>query len=134
MVFILCRWLPTAICASYNKLLINAALGFDSYLIMRHGRQINPDSNNLDNNMTKGCYYCNDIVAATNSRKDRPLDEQCTVTRPGLSSISAGWAVELMVALLQEESLQKTNEDSPIPHQLRGSVLGFNQISLEVMT
>lgn len=51
------RWLPTVIAASEGKIVINAALGFDSYLVMRHGGS--PDSGG---EKRLGCYYCNDVV------------------------------------------------------------------------
>ena len=114
------RWLPTVICQAREKLLINVALGFDSYLVMRHGLTYtntntttttptsSTSSNEEINTHTQkpqqqplGCYFCSDIVAAMNSLKDRTLDQQCTVTRPGLSFIAAGVAVEMMVSLLQ---------------------------------
>ncbi|KAL7561286.1 hypothetical protein ACA910_022555 [Epithemia clementina (nom. ined.)] len=88
------RWLPTVIAAAHQKPLLNAALGLDSWLVMRHGGGEEGGGQRL------GCYFCNDVVAPENSTKNRTLDQQCTVTRPGLAPIASSMAVELMVALL----------------------------------
>lgn len=40
------------------QIVMNAALGFDSYLVMRHGAR-----SSLSKGERLGCYYCNDIVA-----------------------------------------------------------------------
>ncbi|KAG2012312.1 autophagy protein 7, variant 2 [Coprinopsis cinerea AmutBmut pab1-1] len=54
------RWLPTVIGASKGKVVINSALGFDTFLVMRHGIRA---SKVKQGHKRLGCYYCNDIVA-----------------------------------------------------------------------
>jgi len=92
------RWLPTVMALATDTPMINAALGLDSWLVMRHG----PSSSALAScgqSQRLGCYFCNDIVAPENSTRDRTLDQQCTVTRPGLAPIAASMATELCVAM-----------------------------------
>ncbi|KAI3369934.1 hypothetical protein L3Q82_024740 [Scortum barcoo] len=125
------RWLPTVIAASKRKLVVNAALGFDTFVVMRHGLKKPPASissgadsssscssassssstpagsvqgSSLFSNIPGhklGCYFCNDVVAPGDSTRDRTLDQQCTVSRPGLAMIAGALAVEMMVSILQ---------------------------------
>lgn len=111
------RWLPSVLGRMHEKIVINAALGFDSYLVMRHG-------NNNDN---LGCYFCNDIVAPSDSLTDRTLDQMCTVTRPGVALLAASQAVELLVTYLQPS----TNVLGSAPHQIRGFLNEFKTVKLE---
>ena len=48
-----------------------------------------------------GCYFCNDVVAPQDSTLHRSLDQQCTVTRPGLAFLAAAVAGELCVNVVQ---------------------------------
>jgi ubiquitin-like modifier-activating enzyme ATG7 len=123
------RWLPTLLCAANDTTLINAALGFDSYLVMRHGAGVSTprraafvkgkgSSDELPKTGAPrfdrlGCYFCNDVMAPGDSTRDRTLDQQCTVTRPGLAPIAGALAAEMLVALRHwrgDEADVKTEE------------------------
>lgn len=52
------RWLPTVMGKAAGKIVMNAALGFDTYVVMRHGAEPKDGSDD-----TLGCYFCNDVVA-----------------------------------------------------------------------
>ncbi|XP_076638987.1 autophagy-related 7 isoform X1 [Colletes latitarsis] len=145
------RWLPTVLCAAMNKIAINAALGFDSFTVQRHGTRNSsiPSSPDLDIKnpfgSDLGCYFCNDVTQPGNSQTDRTLDQQCTVSRPGLSQTAAGLAVELLIALLHHpRSIEagalmgnNRNNISPndtelfgllggVPHTIRGSLWNYD--------
>lgn len=112
------RWLPCVMASAAGKLAISVALGFDTWLVMRHG---------------SGCYFCLDCVGPKNTTLNRTLDQQCTVTRPGVAPIASATAVELLVSLLHHprrfdapadhvECLSDAT-DSPLgiaPHVVRG--------------
>jgi ubiquitin-like modifier-activating enzyme ATG7 len=109
------RWFPTVISKHFNKNVITAAIGFDSFLVMRHG-QIGGVSETL------GCYFCNDIISPVDTSNNRTLDQQCTISRPGISSICSGIAAELAMSLVQ----QFTSVGSFIPHSIRGNLSDYN--------
>lgn len=129
------RWLPTLLAAKHDKICVNAALGLDSFLVVRHGgapddgggggggggsggggaalpqQEVGAETTTGPREPTGqaatgtpssrlGCYFCTDVVAPENSSLNRTLDQQCTVTRPGLAPMAAAVAVELTVGLL----------------------------------
>ncbi|GMN50693.1 hypothetical protein TIFTF001_019836 [Ficus carica] len=159
------RWLPSLLCANLNKITLTAALGFDSFLVMRHGagpfssnqdlkdeaaNALSADLGHLDLGVGRderqrlGCYFCNDVVAPVDSTANRTLDQQCTVTRPGLAPIASALAVELLVGILHHphgiyaegEVTSSSNSGSSemplgiLPHQIRGSLSQFSQMTL----
>jgi len=140
------RWLPTVLGTAKNKYVMNAALGFDTYLVMRHGPRAGSappaDVAEQPTHGRLGCYYCNDIVAPSDSLTDRTLDQMCTVTRPGLAPIAASTAVELLVSMLQHPlgihappSSGKDDDEGhsvlgAVPHQLRGYLARFNSMTI----
>lgn len=125
------RWLPTVLGNVYNKIVINAALGFDSYMVMRHGSYFGQAKERL------GCYFCQDVVVPTDSLTDKTLDQMCTVTRPGIAMLAAAQAVELLVSVLQSDEGVDTAVTTEtvlgeVPHQIRGFLHNFN--SMKVVT
>lgn len=136
------RWLPTVMGKAAGKIVMNAALGFDSYVVMRHGAEGQQEGQH-----SLGCYFCNDVVAPADSMKDQTLDQQCTVTRPGVAAIASALLVELLTSLLQHPlkngapapqprpgvTLERDPPDHPlglVPHQIRGYVSTFQNIVL----
>ncbi|XP_030766946.1 ubiquitin-like modifier-activating enzyme ATG7 isoform X2 [Sitophilus oryzae] len=152
------RWLPTLLGCYHKKIVINSALGFDSYLVMRHGCSSDTSNNpelvqdiegyKIIDGDNLGCYFCNDVTAPGDSMKNRTLDQQCTVTRPGVAQIAGALAVELAVSILQHEKRikapafykisSKAEDLDPeienqcilglIPHSIRGFLSSFNQM------
>lgn len=121
------RWLPTVTAAAHDRLLINAALGLDSYLVMRHGGGIVSDRNEDDDDDDDaedretdasprlGCYFCNDVVAPENSTRNRTLDQQCTVARPGLAPIAGSVAAELCASVFHHPLRHRAPPPPPPP-------------------
>lgn len=137
------RWLPTVMGKAAGKIVMNAALGFDTYVVMRHGATPKDGSEK-----TLGCYFCNDVVVATDSQKDLTLDQQCTVTRPGVAAIASALLVELLASVLQHpeghhaaapkpavdsSSYDRDPQDHPlglVPHQIRGFLSTFQNMMI----
>lgn len=145
------RWLPSVLAAAHRKICITAALGFDSYTVLRHGHSVldcctppvpsqESSSVKLDHSTNErlSCYFCIDTDAPTNSQQQRALDQQCTVTRPGVSLMASGYAVELMVGIVSHPlgnfAPVDNNQDvfylppqklGIVPHQLRGYLSHF---------
>ena len=145
------RWLPTVISMSKQKLVINAAIGFDTFLLQRFGVREYAKCSNIDqlkeqpstsspskNNQHQlechklGCYFCNDIVAPGDSTLDRTLDQQCTVSRPGVSMMVSAMAVELLASIVSSSQgirtpapLEIQNDPSMLDDADLGSELGI---------
>jgi len=129
------RWLPTLLASASRSepTVINVGLGLDSFVVVRHGA-----------GSDLGCYFCNDVVAPGDSTKDRTLDQQCTVSRPGLAPLASALAVELAVALLHHPKRHRApadnaqdrrsgSNDQPLgmlPHSIRGFLTHYSTLAI----
>ncbi|CAI2360708.1 unnamed protein product [Moneuplotes crassus] len=127
------RWLPTVLSAIHNKICMTVALGFETFLAMRHGMSSEHHDKEIHGEYRLGCYFCNDTVAPRNSMQDRTLDRQCTVTRPAMCTMASSISAELLMSLLNHPLRQGAHCDEEIlksdrsvlgiiPHQIRGDM------------
>ncbi|CAG2177480.1 unnamed protein product [Oppiella nova] len=90
----------------------------------------------------------NPHYSSRQSTRDRTLDQQCTVTRPGVSMLASALAVELMVSVLQHplrgaapalvvsgDYMDEVDSDAEtalglVPHQIRGFLSRFQQLMI----
>lgn len=136
------RWLPTVLATKHRKMAFSVAIGFDTFVIVRHG--IGSRSDSLLHEPTAesmpysnlSCYFCSDVTAPGNSTTDRTLDQQCTVSRPGISMEASAKAAELLAAVLQYQDplmCPASMDDSTTmlgaaPHQIRHFASRFSTI------
>uniref|UniRef100_A0A0K0D0P3 Ubiquitin-like modifier-activating enzyme ATG7 n=1 Tax=Angiostrongylus cantonensis TaxID=6313 RepID=A0A0K0D0P3_ANGCA len=146
------RWLPTVLATRHGKMAFSVALGFDNYVVIRHGvrsylQDVKAGSGDLSAQegtvvpySDLACYFCSDVTAPGNSSTDRTLDQQCTVSRAGLSMIASGIAVEVMASVLQYRdplaapaNIGEPDDTSSLlgatPHQVRGYLSRFTQMT-----
>ncbi|VDN02989.1 unnamed protein product [Thelazia callipaeda] len=143
------RWLPTLLATLYGKLAISVALGFDCFVVIRHGvasYESHRNPQQLSNDLSLipgselGCYFCSDVTAPGNSSIDRTMDQQCTVSRAGTSLAASGTAVELLAAVIQHPNmghspahLGENDESTTVlgatPHQIRSFLSRFTQMT-----
>lgn len=131
------RWLPTLLGAAHRRLVITVGLGFDSLLVQRHGMRSERETATATATATAtetetaaqvaegqqqevperlGCYFCNDGSSGpSNSSAHRAMDQQCTVTRPGVAPLASALAAELLVSLLHHPDGAAAAADGPSP-------------------
>ena len=71
------RWLPTVMGKAHGKIVLNAALGFDTYVVMRHGTTPADGGE-----AALGCYFCNDVVAPQDVCTLHPVIDHANITSP----------------------------------------------------
>lgn len=87
---------------------ISVALGFDCFVVIRHGVSDDETSENFEQSQSDGnivpgsqlgCYFCSDVTAPGNSSVDRTMDQQCTVSTliVFIGCISSSYLREIML-------------------------------------
>lgn len=111
------RWLPAVLIHDFvqrghNKLTFTCGIGYDTYTIVRHCHEGEPDLS---------CYFCNDTLTPHDTQINASMDMMCTVSRSGLAPMASAIVSEMLISTLSEEST--------LPGQIRGSLYESNQIT-----
>ncbi|SBS83690.1 autophagy-related protein 7, putative (ATG7) [Plasmodium ovale curtisi] len=99
---------------------ITVAIGFDSFLVLRHPYLY----------FKAACYFCNDMHPPSDSLSYRTIDEKCTVSRCGISTISSSISTELLMSLTQHPFYffaPHTEEDKYIYHD-HGNITNYENV------
>lgn len=138
------RYFPSLLGALFNKTVISIGIGYDSYVIVHHGNYgpntssellkggqqseaVSTEGVNLLNPESQfGCFFCSDYLPPSDSMSNRTMDQQCTVSRPGISMVASGVAIELLVNNLHRGKIGKCS------HFIRGAAgIGFELVEYE---
>ncbi|XP_039287408.1 ubiquitin-like modifier-activating enzyme ATG7 [Nilaparvata lugens] len=140
------RWLPTLLARHHKKLeVISCSNGENERLKTLPLRKPHKMKSQANEGAMESFYFerSNDskkryqnvirIDSDCLSTADRTLDQQCTVTRPGVASLAAALAVELTVSILQHpkrDACDSADETvlGAIPHSIRGYLSSFSHI------
>jgi hypothetical protein len=116
---------PAAAAAAPPPPTAAAPSGDDVDVEARYQAALNLDGNRL------GCYFCSDVVAPANSMADRTLDQQCTVTRPGLAPIASSMGVELMVGMVHRKGPGEEQKGAlgEVPGVVRGELAEWRMMT-----
>jgi len=106
------RWTPTVVGLCEKKIVVSVGLGVDQYVVtLSNGETLS----------SGGCFFCNDVVGPVNSIAGKSPEERCSIVRAGLSSISAGYAVEKVIEMLQPSAFGVSHPEN-IVSIIRGSL------------
>lgn len=116
------RWFPTLLGKIHNKPCFTSAIGFDTFVVIRHNKVKNETGDNM------ACYFCSDIVEPINSTATATMDKKCTVTRAGVSAMASALVSELMISCIScnKNDIDVLTNIPKIPQQIRGNMSLFD--------
>ena len=74
-----------------------------------------------------GCFFCNDYLSPRNTLDNRTMDQQCTVTRAGVSLVASGIASEVLINEIQKRKRKEIGSSPSFIRGVVGSVFEINE-------